>query len=388
MGRVTAEDNMAERRSPRRVAGRRVREILQILDAFFPRSLAEEWDNIGLVVGDPGAEVARVGVALNPSLAAVRAVAQAGGGLLVTHHPLFIRPERNLDLSTPRGRLLAAAIAGGVAIVACHTNADWADGGVNDILAARLGLLDVAPWEPLHPIEFRKVVVFVPETHLAAVGEAIFAAGGGEIGRYAKCSYRARGEGTFLPLAGAKPYAGRVGELAVEAEARLEVRVPRDRVDAALRAMRQAHPYEEPAFDVYPTEKQSPQGGRGRLGRLARPTALAALARRAAKALGARGARFVGDGAARIARVAVCGGGGASFIARAAGASDLALITGDVKYHDALLAQDLGASVIDLGHYHTERPFAEALAQRLGAALAPLAVFACDPEGDPFHYLF
>jgi len=244
---------MAQRRSPRTAARRRVREVLQILNSFFPPALAEPWDNAGLAVGDPDAFAARVGVALNPTVAAVRQTAGRAGSLLVSHHPLFMKPERRLDLSTPRGRVVAEAVARRVAIVACHTNADWADGGVNDVLAARLDLRDVEPWEPLYPYEYRKLIVYVPPDHLAGVAEAIFHAGGGVIGNYAKCSFRTLGEGAYVPLAGAAPYAGRVGEMSIEPEARLEVRVPRDRVDAVLRAMRTVHPYEEPAFDLFAT---------------------------------------------------------------------------------------------------------------------------------------
>ncbi|NLH47074.1 MAG: Nif3-like dinuclear metal center hexameric protein [Myxococcales bacterium] len=372
---------MTETNFMRRAAARRVHEILEVLESFFPSSLAEEWDRIGLQVGSAAATVKRVGVALDPSPEAVR---QTAGGLLVTHHPLLFHPLARLDTDTPVGATVAEAIRRRTAIVACHTNADWAAGGVNDVLAQRLGLLDVRPWEPLYPVAYRKLTVFVPESHLAAVSEAVFQAGGGVIGNYAKCSYRLRGEGTYLPRAGATPYSGRPGELSVENEVRLEVRVPAANVTAVLEAMKATHPYEEVAFDLFPTERQNPAGGRGRLGRLPKPQTLAALARWAARRRRAPAGRFVGDGATRIERLLLCGGAGAGFIDALAGRPGDALLTGDLKYHEALQARERRVPVIDLGHFATEYPFIESLAARLTASLSPLPVFVCRTDSDPF----
>ena len=373
---------MAKAETQRRPALPRVREVIDVLQQMFPPAPAEAWDNIGLQLGDPNAPVRRVFVALDPTLSAVR---QAGrDAALVTHHPLFLGdfPKR-FDFSTPLGRIVQTASRKGVAIIAAHTNADWALGGVNDILAAKLGLVDVRPWQPLHAQEFRKLVVFVPQSHLEKVSEAVFAAGGGVIGDYTKCSYRLEGHGTYLPLAGADPFAGKVGELAVEPETRLEVRVPLDRVDAVLAAMRAAHPYQEVAFDLYPTERQGAPGGRGRLGRLPKPLALAAFARRAAKALNVRDGRFVGEPNRIVRQVLVCAGAGAGFIDDLRLLKNAVLVTGDLKYHEACKARAHKLAVIDLGHYGTELPFVEAVTARLACLAIPVS--ACLPEGNPFH---
>jgi dinuclear metal center YbgI/SA1388 family protein len=379
---------MTQTTAPRRAPSRRVREVLQVLNELFPPALADEGDNIGLLVGDPDAAVDRVGVALDISLPALQQSAGSRGGLLVSHHPIFYRqPARRVDASTPEGRLAIEAIRRNVAIIACHSNADWAPGGVNDVLAAKLGLRGVQPFEPLYPTAFRKLVVFVPASHLEAVAEAIFQAGGGVIGAYAKCSFRTPGEGTYVPLAGASPFSGAVGELSREAETRLEVRIPAARTDAVLAAMRRAHPYEEVAFDLYPTERQGPVGGRGRIGRLAKPLTLAALARLAARRAGMEGARFVGDGDTTIETIVVCAGAAAHLIDSIVGRRATALLTGDVRYHEARRAQALNAPVVDLGHYGSEAPFVGELARKLGEALAPLPVQACEPEGDPFTFV-
>jgi dinuclear metal center YbgI/SA1388 family protein len=376
---------MAKKASLRRSASVSVRAIIELLETWFPPSLAEEWDNVGLLSGATDWSVGRIGVALNATPEAVRETAGRGPALLISHHPLLFKPIGRVNYQDEVGRTLTEAIKRDVALVACHTNADWAVDGVNDVLARRLGLKDTAPLETMFPDRFKKLVVFVPGSHLDAVSEAIFAAGGGIVGNYAKCSFRHPGEGTYVPLAGADPFAGKVGALSTEPELRLEVRVPVGRVSPVLAAMNAAHPYEEVAFDLLATDRQAPSGGLARVGALPRPKSLAAFAKASAKALGVKSGRFVGDGKATIRHAVVCGGGGAFLLDRLAERRDTALVTSDVKYHEALKSQEIGVPIIDLGHYGTERPFAEALAQRLAAHYSDLQVFSCRPEGDPFQ---
>jgi len=376
---------MTSHQPSRRNAGVPVSEVLERLHRLFPPALAEEWDNVGLLLGDPAASVRGVGIALEATPATIRETAARRGNLLITHHPFLFRPLSSIDLTSPAGRVIAAAVRRNVAVVACHTNADWAPGGVSDVLAERLRLRHIEPFVPRYPHRFVKLVVFVPADHVSAVAEAIFQAGGGRIGDYDRCSFRSAGEGTYLPREGATPYAGRVGELAVEPEVRLEVRVPEPRLAPVLAAMKQAHPYQEAAYDVLPTDRQQPTGGVGRIGALAKPQTLAAFAKWAAKRLGVPRGRLVGDGATLIDRAVVCGGAGASFLEQVSRLAGTVLVTGDLKYHEARLAEDLGQPVVDLGHYGTERPFVEALAPRLAAAWPDLAVFTCQPEGDPLQ---
>lgn len=376
---------MTSHQPSRRNNGVPVSEILERLNLLFPPALAEEWDNVGLLVGDPAATVKRIGLALEATTTTVRETADRRGNLLITHHPFLFHPLRAVDLTSPAGMVIATAVRREVAVVACHTNADWAPGGVSDVLAERLDLRNVKPFIPRHPHHFYKLVVFVPASHTTAVAEAIFQAGGGRIGDYEKCSFRSLGEGSYLPREGATPFAGRVGELSSEPEIRLEIRVPESRLTAALAAMHEAHPYQEVAYDVLPTERQQATGGMGRIGDLAKPQKLAVFAKLAAARLGVRHGWFVGDGKTMIQRVIVCGGAGASLLEQARGVAGAVLVTGDLKYHEARLARENGQPVVDLSHYGTERPFIEALASRLASAWPDLSIFACRPEGEPLQ---
>lgn len=359
--------------------------VLKRLEAFAPPGLAEPWDRAGLQVGDPQAPIEAVVVALDPSPRAVSYSLSARAQLLLTHHPLFLDPLPRLDLSSDPGRLLARCVREGLAVYCAHTNLDRAEGGVNDRLAEQLGLLDPEPLEAGEPQV--KLVVTVPVGYESAVRRALAAVGAGRIGRYAGCSFGSRGWGRFEPLPGAKPLLGDVGAAEEVAETRLETVVPRSRVSEACAAVRTCHPYEEAALDLYPLENRSAGGALGRVGTLPRPATLAAFAADVAGRLGAPGVRFSGDAAARVERVAVCGGSGASLWPAALRAGAQVLVTGDVKHHAALDAASAGLAVIDAGHAATERAAVDCLVRALGG-WADAADLRVQPyhEADPFSW--
>lgn len=358
-----------------------VSDWLELLDEWYPPAWAEEWDNVGLQVGDRSRRAERALVALDPTAEVVGEAADKGCGLLVAHHPLLFRPLSRLDVDEPVGRTLAAALSGGVAVVACHTNADVASPGVSDALAEALDLEVTGVLDETAAGERVKLVTFVPADATAKVLDAIAGAGGGVIGEYTHCSYRVSGTGTFLPSDRARPAVGERGSLNEVEEDRLEVVVPRDRLRAAALAMVDAHPYEEVAYDVYPLASG---GGLG-LGRVARPRSpltASALADVCRERLGGS-VRVAGKDDVDVRNVALCGGSGASLIPAALRAGVDAYVTGDVKHHEALDAASDGLTVIDAGHHGTEWPFVPHLAGRL--ATAGLGeVLVSEVSTDPF----
>jgi len=235
------------------------------------------------------------------------------------------------------------------------------------------------------------MVVFVPEEHLHQVRSALLPHAE-SLGAYRDCSFAAPGEGTFTPLEGANPHIGRIGDFEKVREYRLELLVDRVKLGQAIKALMAVHPYEEPAFDVYPLHNEGEKLGLGRIGHLPEATTLAAYAGRVALQLNTCGVRFVGDPTATIAKVALCSGGGASVMRSAARAGAHALLTGDVKYHEARDAEDLGIALIDAGHFPTEIIMAAAVRMRLGQKLAEAGFDGCQvtvaqSESDPFRYL-
>ena len=366
----------------------RIQDLVGLIHSLFPPSLAEEWDNCGLQVGDPAASVTRVLVALDPNEAALAQAAASGAQLLLTHHPLLLRPLRSVTPGDEAGRVVLAAARQQVAILSAHTNLDRAVGGLNDWLAARLG---IAGCQPLAAgdADLLKLVVFVPEGHEAAVAEALFAAGAGHIGGYDRCSFRSAGTGTFRPGPGSNPYLGRIGETEQVAELRLETILPRALVNKTLDKLRRAHPYEEVACDLIPLANRRPDVGLGRIGRLAEPCGLDAFAERVKAALGCKTLRLAGGMPERVAKVAVCGGSGASLTSEAARQGADVLVTGDVKYHEARLAESLGLALVDAGHFATERIVVPELAALVGRIAAErglaIEVREMGVETEPFR---
>ncbi|HHW15637.1 MAG TPA: Nif3-like dinuclear metal center hexameric protein [Firmicutes bacterium] len=341
--------------------------LIGVMERIAPRRLALDWDreHIGLAVGSPESLVERVMVALDPTPEAVEQARAAGAGLLITHHPLLFRPLAAVRTDRPVGSVVAAALASGVALFSAHTNLDVAEGGVSDVLADLLGLEEIEPLQVTARESLLKLVVFVPESHVDKVRQALGDAGAGHLGRYSHCTFSAPGTGTFLPEQGAHPFIGQSGTLARVAEARVETILPEDRLPAVLRAVREVHPYEEIAYDVYPLCNEGKAWGLGRLGRLPEEQSLSQLLQTVRRALGAKDLSYVGNPGRRLRKVAVCGGSAGDLVPQAVFRGAEVLIAGEIKYHDGLLARQEGLAVVVAGHDATERPVVPVLARRL-----------------------
>ena len=347
----------------------RVREIREAVEGIAPASLAADWDNVGLQVGHPDAEVTRVLVALTPLPEVFEEAEEIGADFLLFHHPLIFRPLNSVDSGSYPGDLVARAIKANIAVLAAHTNYDAAPGGVSVALAETLEL--VGPLGVVVPKgSTKKLVVFVPEEDADGLADALTGAGAGVIGDYTCCTFRSSGTGTFFGGEGTDPHAGEKGRLERVQEIRLETVVPCHLVDGAVAAIRAAHPYEEPAFDVYPVDGFPEGCGYGRVGRLPEPLPPEEFARYVSVALGFP-VRLVSDPAPGrlVERVAVLGGSGGSFIGQAAASGADAYVTGDLSYHNALLAESSGLVAVDAGHAPTELPSLAPLARRLAQSV-------------------
>ncbi|POX99496.1 Nif3-like dinuclear metal center hexameric protein, partial [Mycobacterium kansasii] len=299
----------------------RLADVIEVLDQAYPPRLAESWDSVGLVCGDPADVVDSVTVAVDATAAVVDEVPE--GGLLLAHHPLLLRGVDTVAASTPKGALVHRLIRSGRSLFTAHTNADSASPGVSDALAQALGLTVEGVLDPLSgSADQDKWVIYVPRESADAVRAAVFDAGAGHIGDYSHCSWSVTGTGQFLALEGASPAIGAIGTVEQVPEDRVEVVAPARARAAVLAAMRAAHPYEEPAFDIF-TLVPPPAGvGLGRIGALPKPEPLRDFVSRVCAALPATswGVRAAGDPGLPVSRVAVCGGAGDSLLGAAAAA--------------------------------------------------------------------
>lgn len=366
----------------------RLADVIEVLDEAYPPRLAQSWDSVGLVCGDPDDLLDSVTVAVDATPAVVDEVPD--GGLLLAHHPLLLRGVDTVAASTPKGALIHRLIRSGRSLFTAHTNADSASPGVSDALADALGLSVEGVLEPAAGgADLDKWVIYVPRENAEAVQAAVFEAGAGHSGDYSHCSWSVSGIGQFLPHEGASPAIGSVGAVERVAEDRFEVVAPARARAVVLSAMRAAHPYEEPAFDIFALVPPPSDAGLGRIGTLTQPEPLHTFVSRVGVALPKTswGVRAAGDPDRLVTRVAVCGGAGDSLLRAAAAADVQAYVTADLRHHPAdehLRASDV--ALIDVAHWASEFPWcgqaADLLRSRFGDALP---VRMCTIRTDPWN---
>jgi dinuclear metal center YbgI/SA1388 family protein len=349
-------------------------DVLGVLDRLYDPAWAESWDAVGLVTGDPAQPVRRVLFAVDPMRAVVDEAIAGDFDLLVTHHPLLLKGVNSVAATTPKGRVIHDLIRSGTALHVCHTNADNANPGVSDALAAALGLEDTRPLKAMPADAMDKIVVYVPVGETQAMIDALAAAGAGQIGEYDRAAWSSTGEGTFRPIGGANPTIGKVGEIERVVEDRLEMVLPRYRRRAVVEALRAAHSYEEPAFDVLEMAALPSNRGGGRIGVLAQPLTLTDFAQRVADRLPRteHGVRVSGDPDRLIEKVAVVGGAGDSEFDRVRAAGVDAYVTADLRHHPATEARahDNGPALVDVAHWASEWPWLQDAERLLSAGLA------------------
>jgi dinuclear metal center YbgI/SA1388 family protein len=343
--------------------------ILDAMEHIAPCSLAEEWDNPGLLVGSPAQEIHKILVCLDISEPVLQHAVATGCDMILSHHPLIFHAIKKVRTDLPLGRMLQKLLANNIAVYAAHTNLDIASGGVNDVLAERIGLTELKPLEVTAEEELVKLVVYVPADYADRVRMAVMDAGAGYIGKYSCCTFNVAGKGTFLPLEGTAPFIGRQGQLENVDEVRIETILPAKLEKHVVKAMCRVHPYEEVAYDVYPLKNRGRIESLGRIGLLQKPVQPEEFAEQVRRGIGADYVRLVKAGNKCIQKVAICSGSGAEFIAKASFMGADAYVTGDVKYHDAQQAAGLGLHLVDGGHFATEFPVLESVAVRLTEAL-------------------
>ncbi len=363
--------------------------IIQYLEEWMPKYLAMEDDRIGLQVGSLQKPVKKVMITLDVLENVVDEAIEKEVDLIVAHHPVIYRPLKNLRTDLPTGRLFEKLLKHDISVYVAHTNFDSAEGGMNDLMAQRLELIDLDVVIPIFTDELRKIVVFVPETHYEPMLKALGDAGAGWIGNYSHCTFSTPGVGTFIPQEGSDPFIGSHGKLEKVNEIRIETIIPKVLLKKAITTMLKAHPYEEVAYDVYPVEQTGKTFGIGRVGRLAQPMALRDLAQIVKESFSLQGLRFIGDENKIIKKVAVVGGSGRDFIHQAAFKGADCLVTGDINYHDGHEAMILGMAILDGGH-HMEHIMKQAVAEYLHNKLSQTGsdteVLVSSASTDPFQF--
>lgn len=346
-----------------------VKDILACLDAAYPFSWALSEDRVGLQVGDPEASVSLILVALEATSAVVAEAHARKAQLLLTHHPLLYQAATDIREDRAAGKLLAAVVRAGLAVVSCHTNLDLAPEGLNEHLAHRLGLIDLEVLAKVSQDAWLKLTAFVPVGYEDQVRAALMDDRVGVIGRYSHCSFAARGQGTYRPLSGAHPFRGEVAKLSRAEESRLEVLLPESRVAPTLARLLAAHPYEEVAYDLYPLANQGLPLGFGRVGNWPGGLSWEETVNRVKEIFAVSGVRVWGRPPVSVSRVAVCGGSGGDLIGQAKAQGAQVFVTGEVRHHQAVPGPEEDFAIIEVGHFASEAVFMPAWAEQVAQCL-------------------
>jgi dinuclear metal center YbgI/SA1388 family protein len=371
--------------------GLKCQQIIQAIEKYAPKYLAEDWDNVGLQIGHPAQEVAKVIVTLDVDMHVINQAVEQNVDMIVAHHPLLFKPLKSLRFDQPMGAMIAQLIRNKICLYIAHTNLDNAEAGVNAILAQVLGLDKVEILAPTHVEKLFKLVVFIPETHVDPVMQAVSDAGAGFIGNYSHCTFQTEGIGTFKPLDGAKPFLGEVGQIEKTPEVRLETILSERILAKVLKAMLKAHPYEEVAYDIIPLHNAGKASGLGCIGYLDEAVTLENFIGEVKKVLKLEGVQFGGELQQEVKKIALCGGSGASLINNAVFKGADVYVTGDIKYHEGQDCLRKGMAFVNPGHYATEAIIVPVLAkylnEELNANKKAVDILVSKINTNPFSYL-
>jgi dinuclear metal center YbgI/SA1388 family protein len=368
-----------------------IADIIKVMEFLAPNRLAEEWDNVGLQIGDLNRPVQTIRVALDPTPDTVDAAAKDGVDLLITHHPLIFHPLKVIDLDSPMGFIIQTAVLNRMTIFSAHTNLDSAAGGLNDILAHRIGLNDVKVLGNAKQTENYKLVFYVPEAYQQTVMTALFETRAGEIGNYSCCSFRNKGKGTYKPEPLSKPFTGKIGEISHADEIRIETVVRKNDVTSIIDHIRKNHPYETMAYDIYPLLPHDHSQGLGRIGKIKKSMDLKAFALSIKSKLGLHYLKIAGNPDLSVETVAVCSGSGSGLFNQFVASGAQVYVSGDLRYHDAKTAEALNLGLIDIGHFASEHLIVDVLTRRLKKVLSEagmdVKIEAYKLEQEPFMIL-
>lgn len=371
----------------------KVEQVVSALEHLAPRSLACDWDNTGLLLGDGDASVRKLLLCIDMTPAVVDEAVRGGFGMVMAYHPVIFKSIARLTADTCPAAYRAARA--GLSVYSVHTALDGLPGGIDDQLADILG---IGSRRPLHPTVRSgqcKIVTFVPATDLSAVADAAFGAGAGRIGNYFDCAFFSHGIGSFRGDKNTHPTIGAPGKHEATEEMRLEIVAPVSKAAEVCAAIRRAHSYEEPVIDVYPLQDLPAGCGLGRIGQLAKPLAVPRLLAKIKRALGLKRLLVAAPGGASSAKAlaklpavqtAACGAGagGELLLAAIAGGATF-FLTGELSHHKALHAAQSGMTVICAGHSNTERLALERLVCQLNSLLPDLTVAVSKTDRDPFE---
>lgn len=366
----------------------KIKDITEVIEKIVPLKLAQDWDNVGLLIGNPQKNVKNILLTIDVTKEVLAEAKRLRTDLIISYHPVIWDGLKKIT-TDDQSSIVYDLIGAGIAVFSIHTALDSAIGGVNDGLAEIVGIVDGKPIGNYvdNPVgDNYKLVVFIPIESAAKVSNAVFAAGAGVIGNYSNCGFAAEGTGTFRPLAGARPAIGKKGRIEAVSEIRFETIVPAEKLDDCIAAMKKAHPYEEPAFDCFKLYNSPTKLGLGRIGKLQKPMQLNKILERIKKHTEAKAVGIIGNQKRLIKTAAVCAGSCGKIINSVIAAKPDLYLTGELKHHQASAAQEAGLTCLCLGHSVSERFILKKFAKQLQKQIKQITIKISKKDADPFKW--
>ena len=360
-------------------------ELCFFLDNAVPLSFQEGYDNSGLQVGLPGREITSALITFDVTEKVIDEAIQTGCDIVISHHPLIFSGIKKITGRSSTERILFKAIKNDIAVYTSHTNLDMMSEGVSRKMAQKLGLQNIKVLQPLKG-RLIKLVTFIPKDHFEKVREAVFDAGAGFIGNYDHCGFNVSGTGSFRAGERTNPYTGKKGTDHFEKEIRFETVLFSHIKEKVVKALLDAHPYEEVAYDIYLLENDNIDYGLGCTGDLAVPVSGNDFLSLVSSVFDSRGIRYSGLTGKRVKKIALCGGAGASLLNDAVSAGADVYVTGDIKYHTWFEAEER-ILLVDCGHFESEKFSTELLYDLIVKKFPKFAVRFSETNTNPINYL-
>ena len=360
-------------------------EITRLLEQTAPLAYQEDYDNAGLIVGQPAMEITQALITLDCTEDVVNEAISHGCQLIIAHHPIVFKGLKKFNGKNYVERVVEKAIKHNIALYASHTNLDSVATGVNARICHMLGLQNYHVLAPKAGI-LRKLITFVPLNHANQVRDALFNAGAGHIGNYSNVSYNTEGFGTFMAGPAANPFVGNLGEVHRENEVRMEIIFDAHIESRLLGALVTTHPYEEVAYDIVPLTNTHLNVGSGMIGELEYPMDELQFLHHLKTSMRTQVIRHTRLRGKSVKRVAVCGGSGSFLLPRALAAQADVFVSADFKYHEFFDAEDK-LIIADIGHFESEQFTCNLMYDIIRKNFPTFAVRLSEVNTNPIKYL-
>jgi dinuclear metal center YbgI/SA1388 family protein len=362
----------------------KLKDLCSFLDSGVPLSFQEGYDNSGLQVGLPEREISSALVTLDVTEEVMNEAVAGKIDVIISHHPLIFNGIMSLAGKSYTERILYEAVKNDIAVYSAHTNLDAFSNGVSRKMSEKIGLEEIRVLSPSGN-KLLKLVTYIPESHIEAVRDKLFESGAGVIGNYDNCGFTTSGTGSFRANEMAKPFTGEKGKIHFEKEIRFETILFSHLKEKVIKALLNAHPYEEVAYDLYALENKNAEIGLGCVGKFHNPVSENEFLKLVCSVFNAKGIRYSKLTGKSVRKVALCGGSGASLINLAISSEADVFLTSDIKYHDFFKAENK-ILLVDTGHFESEKFSGEILKDLIIKKFPKFAVRFSETNTNPINY--